>query len=244
MAPESRASPPARVRWPRLCLARNRRRTLAVGGLALAGLLLLTSRAEAEGGMRLLIDWGKLGILLRRDDAPSPCDSPLEMAARPHLALPDVPRLELPILDGFRSGRVSLVARDWEAARLLMGRLSATDQVRHGRSRRMVLVRARLFDALAGSLSPFVQVGLGQWRVDPDMPVLPHDVLAAAQAGAGMELLLSRWASIAIEVNCTLLDPERPDRESHPQVGPPRGGAAWIHPPALWGSFLAARAIF
>ena len=194
--------------------------------------------------MRLLIDWGKVGVLLRREDPPSPCESPREMAAHLRLALPDVPRLELPILDGFQGGRVSLVARDWEAARLLMGRLSATDQVRHGRSRRMVLMRARLLDAGASSLSPFVEVGLGQWRIDPDMPLLPHDVVAAGQAGVGVELLLSRWAAIALELDCTVLDPERADREGHVQVEPPRGGAAWVHPTALWGSFLAARAIF
>jgi hypothetical protein len=201
----------------------------------------MASRAEAEGGMRLLVDWGKLGTLLRRDDALPPCESPRVMAAHP---LPDAPRLQLPVLEGFRGGRLSLVARDWEAARLLMGRLSATDQVQHGRSRRMVLVRARLFDVSAGSLSPFVQVGLGQWRIDPDMPVLPHYVAAAAQAGAGVELLLSRWASIAIEVDCTVLDPERADRERGAHVEPPRGGATWAHPTALWGSFLAGRAIF
>jgi hypothetical protein len=240
MARESRAGTPARARRPRLCLARDRRRPLAIGGLALAGLL-VAGRAEAEGGMRLLIDWEKLGTLLRRDDAPSPCESPRAMAAHP---LPDAPRLELPMLDGLQGGRLSLVAHDWEGARLLMGRLSATDQVGHGRSRRMVLVRARLFDALAGSLSPFVQIGVGQWRIDPDMPVLPHDVVAAAQAGAGVELLLSRWASIAIEVNCTVLDPERADREGRAQVEPQRAGAAWVHPTALWGSFVAGRAIF
>jgi hypothetical protein len=196
--------------------------------------------------MRLRIDWENLGVLLRRDD---PVSSPRDWRRDIELLpLRDLPRLELPVFEGVQAfgGRVSLVARDWEAARLLMGRISAADNVRQGRSRRMVLVRARVFDVLDGKLSPFVQLGVGQWRVDPDMPVVPHEVLAAGQAGGGLELVLSRRTSIALEVDCTVLDPERSDPGSRLALdtSTSRSSGSWIHPTAFWGTFLAARATF
>jgi hypothetical protein len=131
-------------------------------------------------------------------------------------------------------------------------------------------MRGRLID---GPLTPFFQLGLGQWRVDPDMPSLPHEVILAGQAGVGAELALRPGLSIALVVDCTLLQPEHatppePDQvraaesrgfagqtghtglASSAQGQPERGdvggngGATWLHPPAFWGAFLAARATF
>jgi hypothetical protein len=135
--------------------------------------------------------------------------------------------------DGFldsieRAAHLSLIARDWDAAQLLLGHLSPIDEVLRERSKRMVLMRRRLAD---GPLVPFVQLGLGQWRVDPDMPGIPHDVVLAAQLGAGAELRLTRLASVAVEGECTVINPARSD-------------ALWIHTSALWGGFLAARVKF
>jgi hypothetical protein len=135
--------------------------------------------------------------------------------------------------DGFldnvqRAAHLSFIARDWDAAQLLLGHLSPVDQVLRERSRRMMLVRRRLAD---GPFVPFLQLGLGQWRVDPDMPAIPHDVVLAAELGVGAEWRLSRRASIAAEGECTVINPARND-------------ALWIRTSALWGSFLAARVTF
>jgi hypothetical protein len=127
-----------------------------------------------------------------------------------------------------------------------MGRLAPTDEVKRGRSRRMVLLRGPLAD---GPVAPFAQVGLGQWRIDPDMPAMPHDAVFAGQVGAGVELALASWVSIALEVDCTLLNPgrlETPYAEPPALLGSdvrPRD-ARWVHPPTLWGSFVAASARF
>ena len=223
--------------------ARHRSSCRAVGAcVALAGSL-LANRALADVGLRVAVEWEKLGGLLRRGEV-APRPSWLPDADRLALALaPPAPSL----LDGAQGpGHWSLVARDWEAARSLMGRLTPTDEVKRGRSKRMVLLRG-LF--ASGPVAPFVQLGLGQWRIDPDMPAMPHDAVLAGQAGAGVELALASWVSVALEVDCTLLNPGRldnPDAEPPALLGanPRPQDARWVHPPALWGSFLAARARF
>ena len=228
--------------------------------LALAGLL-TANRARAEGVTRLSIEWEKLGKILRWGGVSVAPPG----AWRAELSPPPPSLAESPVLEGFRGlSGLSLLARDWDTARLLMGRLSAVDQVRHGRSWRMALLRGRFAE---GPIAPFVQLGLGQWRVDPDSPAMPHDVILAGQVGAGVELALSSWASIAIEVDCTALAPEhRYGDEFEPRqtnvkspaasLGgtfaraatgaalPDSAAARWVRPPALWGSFLAARATF
>jgi hypothetical protein len=132
-------------------------------------------------------------------------------------------------LDSFqRAAHLSVIARDWDAAQLLVGHLAPIDQVLRERSKRMLLMRRRLAD---GPLVPFLQLGLGQWRVDPDMPAIPHDVVLAGQLGGGAELRLTRWSSIAAEAECTVINPARSD-------------ALWIRTSAIWSSFLAARVKF
>ena len=93
----------------------------------------------------------------------------------------------------------------------------------------MVLSRIRLAN---GRFTPFVQVGIGQWRVDTDLvPYLPRDVEIAEQTGGGFEFALSRSAVIAVEADYTILY-----REQHePQM---------VAEPRPWVTFVAARARF
>ncbi len=206
---------------------------------------LLAGRAGAEGTVRLAVEWDKLASLLHGGNAaPQPSWRPDQ-----DRAIPQAPRAQATALfEGLQGrGRWSLVARDWEASRSLMGRLGPTDQVRPGRSKRMVLLRGRLLD---GPISPFAQLGIGQWRIDPDIPAMPHDSVLAGQIGVGVEHALASWVALAFEADCTLLDPahldDPPDplRLERPGAGLHPRDISWVHPPALWGGFLAARARF
>ncbi len=189
---------------------------------ACAALAAALTGATARGDAHLAVEWTKLAELLPPPallNVPPGAAWRAELAEHASLRKPDA---DPPLLETLRGmGRYSIVARDWDASRVVMGKLAPTDQVR--RSRRMVLMRERL---LEGPIVPFVQVGLGQWRVDPDALNATHPALLAGQAGAGIELVLSTWAAVAIEADCTFLDPDR------------------THPPAFWGGFLAYRASF
>jgi hypothetical protein len=191
--------------------------------LALIATILGAQSARADDSIGLTVQWGKLvdvihrgtaallpekGWQLGRDDSGTPSDDLRWVGLSPH---------------------VTLIARDWDAARVLVGRLSPTDQVRLSRSSRMFVTRLRLAD---GRISPFAQVGLGQWRIDTDlMPVLPRDVELAGQLGGGFELTLGRLSTVAVEADYTMLYRER--RE--PQM---------VSEPRLWGTFLVARMQF
>jgi hypothetical protein len=204
----------------------------------------MAGRARADGTVRLAVEWDKLAELLHGNASASPPP----WRTDPDRLIPELPRAHAPsLLDGLQGrGHWSLVARDWEAATPLLGRLGPTDQVRGARTKRMVLLRARL---LEGPFTPFVQIGVGQWRIDPDMPAVPHDRVPATQVGIGLEYAVASWVAIAFEADCTMLDPVhldptdplypvRPGAEIHQRDVP------WVHPPALWGTFLAARARF
>jgi hypothetical protein len=234
----------------------RRSRCAALGACVAAAACLLAGRAGAEGTLRLAVEWDKLAALLHGGEAPSshPSWRPdrdraiLEMPRVEDRGSPEAPRAEATaLLEGLQGrGRWSLVARDWQVSRPLMGRLGPTDQVRPGRSKRMVLLRGRL---LEGPISPFAQLGIGQWRIDPDMPAMPHDSVPAGQIGVGVEYALASWVSLAFEADCTLLDPAHLDPPDPLRLERPGSGLVprdvrWVHPPALWGSFLAARARF
>jgi hypothetical protein len=206
---------------------------------------LLADRAAADGPLRLAVEWAKLGPFLHPEEAtPYPFWQPDADRAVVKAAAHTESHS---FLDGAMGpGRWSLVARDWEEARLLMGRLAATDEVKRGRSKRMIVLRGRVVD---GPITPFAQLGLGQWRFDPDMPATPHNALIAGQLGVGAEYVVASWVSIAIEADCTLVDPGRleasnPQSREVPDVQPRSKGDRWSHPPALWSSFLAAYARF
>jgi hypothetical protein len=199
---------------PKRCSARKRRTSVgnsrSLGALLTVVVLLVASRAGAQ-------ERSIQGV-------PSAAHSPL---------VEGLDGLVGGFFDGFldsieRAARLSVIARDWDAAQLLLGHLSPIDEVLRERSKRMVLMRRRLAD---GPLVPFLQLGLGQWRIDPDMPAIPHDVVLAGQLGGGLELHLTRLASVAAEAECTVINPARSE-------------ALWIRSSTLWGSFLAARVKF
>jgi hypothetical protein len=127
--------------------------------------------------------------------------------------------------------RVTLVARDWATSTRLAGdRLSLVDAMRLSASTRMVVGRARLS---ATRFTPFVQVGLGQWRVDKNyMPLMPHAIEVASQLGTGFELRLTRGWQLAAETTVTSLIREGGNSNNTlPQ---------WM----LWSTFLASRMDF
>jgi hypothetical protein len=215
----------------RTCGAGSKGRPCALAVSLILAAASMAERAEATetaGPLRLGIDWSKLGALLRPDDTPllPPATWWAEAGSRlePTTSPSDTPLLGPPK----GSTRLALVARDWSAARLLMGRLSPADQVRLGRSRRMVLLRARLAE---GTVVPVLDVGLGQWRVDPDMPVIPHDVELAGQVGAGLELGVASHVQMVFEATCTVLYPDPEE-------------ARWTRRQDLWGGFVATRFTF
>lgn len=100
--------------------------------------------------------------------------------------------------------RVTLVARDWASSTRLVGdRLSLVEELRLSASTRMVVGRARLSGA---RFAPFLQVGLGQWRVDRNhLPLTPRAIEVATQVGTGFELRLTRSWQLAAETSVTTL---------------------------------------
>ena len=185
---------------------------LAAVALAAASTL-LSGRANADEGLRLKIDWGGLASLMRDGGAALlPLESP-RVESRPESATTSADARWVGA-----SPHLSVVARDWGGAQLLVGHLSLTDQSRVTRTSRMFITRVRIAD---GRLAPFAQVGLGQWRIDTDlMPSLPRDVELAAQLGGGFELALAKLAAVALEVDYTLLyrETHEPQMVFAPQV--------------------------
>lgn len=125
--------------------------------------------------------------------------------------------------------RVTLVARDWASSTRLAGdKLILVDAMRLSASTRMVVGRARLS---AARFAPFLQVGLGQWRVDRNyLPLTPHTIEVASQLGGGFELRVApRW-HVAAETTATGLIRE--------------GQSATLPQTMLWSTFLASRIEF
>jgi hypothetical protein len=132
-------------------------------------------------------------------------------------------------IDWSRVANVSLVARDWDGSRLLLGHLSLVDQVRMSRSSRMLVTRVRVGQ---WTVVPFAQAGMGQWRIDSDrLSALRRDAKLAGQLGGGFELTIAHGATVALEADYTLVYQERGE--------PPMFAGA---PP--WGALLAARSPF
>lgn len=100
--------------------------------------------------------------------------------------------------------KVTLVARDWNQSTKLLGdKMGFIDNVRLAQSTRMVVSRVRLAPT---RFTPFMQLGMGQWRVDTRyVPTMAQKVEIAGQLGTGFELRLSRRVQPAAEVSPTTL---------------------------------------
>jgi hypothetical protein len=114
----------------------------------------------------------------------------------------------------------SLVARDWSSAYKVTGagdRLALVDALRLTSSTRMVLSRVRANDS---RISPFAQVGLGQWRTDPYLlPLTARYTEIAGQAATGVEARIIGTWQIALETTMTMLYREtRADRVPATQI--------------------------
>lgn len=170
---------------------------------------------------RLNVDWDKLRLLLIEGTGAFRHEGSQAILRRDA-----TPELEEKFFG--LSPHLSLVARDWGNAELLMGRISVTDQIRLSRSSRMVMSRVRFSE---GRFVPFAHLGLGQWRIDTDlMPVLPRDTELAGQLGWGFELTVLPRFTVGAEVDYTVLY-----REQHEPQNDVTG-------PRMWGAFLAMRA--
>jgi hypothetical protein len=196
------------------------------GAFVLLTGVLLAGPVRADEAGRLRVDWAKFADVLRQGTLVLGHDGGFRLGEEGRavpLRSPD----DLPWVGS--SAHLALVARDWGGARGLLGGLSLMDRLRPIRSTRMLVTRARLSD---GRVTPFIQMGLGQWRIDTDlMPALRRDVELAGQFGGGIEISLTPSAVIALEADETILY-----RAQHePQMA---------CQPRIWNSLLAARVEF
>lgn len=190
-----------------------------------AALLAVSSASRAEVMPRLTVDWSKL---LDQGSALIETQSVLSKPeARPLVAQPELGSTWIGV-----APRMSLVVRDWAGAQKLAGgQLALTDAMRSSRSLRMVVTRLR-FGAPGTRLVPFVQAGLGEWRVDTDvLPLQMRDQELAAHFGGGFECRMTKGWLFAAETGATVLY-----RETHePQQ---------VVSPRMWNTFLASRVVF
>ena len=103
--------------------------------------------------------------------------------------------------------------------RLAGDRLSLVDAMRLSQSTRMIVTRVRFGDLQVSRVTPFAQVGLGQWRTDTNiMPLTPRSTEIAGQAGGGIEIQISRTWQLAAESSVTALYREQREDTSIPQT--------------------------
>jgi hypothetical protein len=184
------------------------------------------AKAEPRG-----VDWGKLVLELDQvargnaDKGPNKPSKP----ARPLTPTEDPAQGNLGNAWFGVAPRVTLVARDWGNSFKVAGdRLSLTDAMRLSASTRMVVGRARLSNT---RFTPFVQAGLGQWRIDrAHLPLMPSLIDVAAQVGGGFELRMTKHWQLAAEASGTTLFRESTARE--------------VPQSMLWSTLLASRIEF
>ena len=198
-----------------------------LGAVLALGATLTPSVAAADGAVRVSVDWDKLAVLLH--EGPGSL-LPREAGVTGRAETVDQAHGGVPSSWIGMSPRLALVARDWGVSQLLWGHLAVTDQFRLSRSSRMVMTRLRLAD---GRLSPFLHVGVGQWRADTSVVAyLSSDVVLAGQLGGGFELEVAPRTVIALQADCTMLYREG------------RGDGQTLASGQLWATLLAARARF
>lgn len=188
----------------------------------------VSGTARAEGDVK--IDWGRALVALDgyvRTGGEKPGQTVAPRADKPS----DDPF----VMNGGNAWagvtpRVALVARDWATQTRLAGdRLSLVDAMRLSSSTRMVITRVRFGDA---RVRPFLQLGLGQWRTDPNLlPLTPRSTEIAGQAGGGIELLITRTWQLAAESSVTALYREQRESDAIPQT-------------RMWSATIASRIEF
>jgi hypothetical protein len=200
-------------------------RPLGVTASILMCITFAATTSAADGDVRMNVDWGNL---FRSGEEWLRASVEQERTESAKQESPKQPQLGTPWFGV--APNVSLVARDWGGARRLDGgRLSLEDAVRLNRSSRMVVSRIRLGE---GRVVPFGQLGLGQWRTDPDLlPLMLRDTELAAQFGGGVELHLVGTWEMACEYDLTMLYREQHEPQNIPTT-------------RLWGSFVVSRVAF
>lgn len=203
-------------------------RTLGVTLAAVMGLSTLATTAHADpahGG----VDWMRLLVQLdglARGKAEK--RSPATEARSPDPAPNNAGNAWFGV-----EPKLTLVARDWASAYRLAGdRLSLVDAMRLSASTRMVLSRVRMSDLRSTRVVPFVQMGAGQWRTDPNLlPLTPRSTELAAQFGGGIEWhVLPRW-QLACESTFIALYREN-------------GGPPNVPQSRIWSAAIASRIEF
>lgn len=101
------------------------------------------------------------------------------------------------------SPNATVVARDWGGSmKIVGGRTMLVDDLRPTASNRMLVARL----ATDARLTTFVQLGVGEWRIDPAMfPNARSYSETAGQIGTGFELRLTSNLRIAGEAQYTIL---------------------------------------
>lgn len=205
---------------------------LPVAMAAISAVLALASPAAADDS-RSAIDWGRL--LVRLDTfARTGAEQPNAVQHGNGHDPQNEPYTQNPGNAWFGvAPRVAFVARDWGTAYRLAGdRLSLTDAMRLSQSTRMVVTRVRLGDLSVARVTPFAQIGLGQWRTDTSlMPLTPRDTELAGQAGGGFEIQISSKWQMAAESSLTAFYREQREAENVPQT-------------RLWSVMFASRLEF
>lgn len=208
----------------------GRRILLSIAAALIASSIGTTARADDTRG----IDWGKLlvgldGYVRHGSESGQPnAFAAQERAGHQQLYVHNAGNAWFGVAPS-----VTLVARDWgEAYRLAGDRLSLTDALRLSSSTRMVMTRVRLSDSHVSRITPFAQLGAGQWRTDTTiMPILQRSTEVAAQIGGGIELrLASRW-QVACETSATILIRDQREADA-------------ISATKLWSTTLATRLEF
>lgn len=128
---------------------------------------------------------------------------------------------------------VTLVARDWgNAFRLAGDQMGLTDAMRLSSSTRMVISRVRLADNRTSRITPFAQLGFGQWRTDTNiLPQYKYSIQVAAQFGGGVELSLAKNWQIACETSATVFIRDERGAEDLPAT-------------KMWSTTIASRMTF
>lgn len=107
--------------------------------------------------------------------------------------------------------RPSLLLRDWRESFVVAGAPALlVDDIRPFATNRVALARltAPAIETKRATLSvsPFAQVGAGEWRIDPVLiPAMPIASTYAGQIGGGLEITIARQVHIAAEGQTTYL---------------------------------------